>query len=80
MGIAEITCGLHYLEAVTGKDGNPAHLNHLASHFEQGLNFSFGDIYDRQDAIFRRKACNLTKGLDALRAAIIRESRRRNNS
>lgn len=79
IGIAEIVVGLHLLGEIIGKDGKPIPLIRLASAFESIFGISFGDIYDKQDAIFRRKPYNLTKALDTLRNAILKEDRKRNN-
>ena len=47
----------------------------LANIFENMFNFSFGTVYDKQDAIFNRKPYNITKALDYLRVTIIRKDK-----
>lgn len=78
IGMAEMVVGLHLSEGIIGTDGKPVPLIQIANIFEQAFNFSFGNIYDKQDALFRRKPYNLTKALDILRNAILREDRKRN--
>jgi hypothetical protein len=78
IGMAEIVVGLHLSGEILGTDGKPAPLIQVAKAFEQVFRFSFGNIYDKQDALFRRKPYNLTKCLDTLRNAILREDRKRN--
>lgn len=75
--MAEIVIGLHYLCEIVGTDGKPAPLISLARAFEYSLNLDFGDIYDKQEAIFDRKPFNRTKALDTLKNAILREAKKR---
>ena len=77
--MAEIVVGLFLLEEIPDASGKPAELAHIANVFEQGFNFSFGNIYKQKDALFTRKPYNRTKALDMLRNAILREERKRNN-
>lgn len=77
IGIAEIVIGLSFLGEVVGKDGKPVPLVRLARGFEQLFNLKFGSIYDKVGEVFTRKPYNLTKTLDALRNAIIKEDRKR---
>jgi hypothetical protein len=79
IGMAEIVAGLHLSGEITGSDGKPVPLIQIANTFEQAFNFSFGNIYDKLDTIFNRKPYNLSKALDILRSAIVREDRKRNN-
>ena len=79
IGIAEIVIALFLLGEIVGKDGKPVPLVRLAHGFEQHFNFSFGSVYDKVEAIFIRKPFNLTKTLDTLRNAIIKEDRKRKN-
>ena len=79
IGIAEIVIGLSFLGEVVGKDGKPVPLVRLARGFEQLFNLKFGSIYDKVGEVFTRKSYNLTKTLDALRNAIIKEDRKRKN-
>lgn len=78
IGIAEIVIALHLSGEIIGTDGKPIPLIQLANTFEGMFNFSFGSIYDKQDAIFNRKYCNITKALDLLRTIILREDKKRN--
>lgn len=76
--MAEIVIALFLLEEIIGSDGKPVPLVQLANGFEKMFNFSFGNIYKKLDAIFNRKNYNLTKTLDILHSAIVREDRKRN--
>ncbi|MDU1906609.1 MAG: hypothetical protein E6772_17730 [Dysgonomonas sp.] len=69
---------LFLLGEIIGADGKPVALVQLANGFEKMFNFSFGNIYKKLEAIFNRKHYNLTKTLDILHSAIIREDRKRN--
>lgn len=75
IGIAELVVCLFLSGEVKNKDGKPAPLIRIAKAFEQVFNLNFGDIYDKQDALFRRKPYNLTKALDYLKSVIIRKER-----
>ena len=79
IGMAEIVIALSLLGEIIGGDGKPVPLVQLAQVFEKTFNFSFGNIYKKQEAIFNRKHYNLTKTLDILHSAIIREDRKINN-
>lgn len=79
IGIAEIALGLFLQGEITGKDRKPVSEACLARGFEQLFNLKFGSIYDKVDEIFNRKTYNLTKTLDALRNAIVKEDRKRKN-
>jgi len=70
IGLAEIVVGLHLSENILGADGKPAPLIRIARVFEQSFNVSFGDIYDKQEALFNRKPNNRTKALNLLRDCI----------
>lgn len=78
IGMAEIVIALYLLAEIMGNDGKPITLIQLAKGFEKLFNFSFGNIYKKMEAIFNRKHYNLTKTLDILHSAIIREDRKRN--
>ena len=78
IGMAEIVVALHLSGEIVGIDGKPIPLIQLANTFESLFNFSFGSIYDKQDAIFNRKPYNISKALDLLRAIILREDKKRN--
>lgn len=79
IGIAEIVNGLYLQGEVVGKDGKPVSKACLARGFERLFNLKFGSIYDKVNEIFTRKPYNLTKTLDALQNAIIKENRKRND-
>lgn len=79
IGIAEIVLALFLQGQIVGEDGKPVPEICLARGFEQLFNLKFGSIYDKVDEIFNRKPYNLTKTLDALRSAIIKEDRKRRN-
>jgi hypothetical protein len=77
--MAEIVVGLFLSGEVKDKSGKAVSLTSLAQTFEQAFNFSFGSIYDKQDALFRRKPFNLTKTLDSLKSLILRKDNTINN-
>jgi hypothetical protein len=78
MGMAEILTSLSLLNGIMDNTGkNPATIA-FAEVFEQA--FSFNDIYDRQSDLFKRKPCNLTKTLDAMKAALTKEYRKRKST
>ncbi|MBC8618310.1 hypothetical protein H8788_11215 [Parabacteroides faecis] len=79
IGIAEIVLGLFLQGEIIGKDGKPVSEARLARGFEQLFNLKFGSIYDKVSEVFTRKPYNLTKTLDALRNAIVKEDRKRKN-
>lgn len=77
MGMTEILTSLSLLEGITDNNGeNPATIA-FADTFEQAFGFSYNDIYDRQYDLFRRKPCNLTRTLDAMKTALMKEYRKR---
>lgn len=77
IGMAEIVVSLWLLSEIIGADGKPVPLIRIAKAFEYIFDFSFGDIYDKQEAIFNRKPYNLTKALDTLKNSILREAKKR---
>ena len=79
IGIAEIVLALFLQGQIVGEDGKPVSEVRLARGFEQLFNLKFGSIYDKVGEVFTRKPYNLTKTLDALRNAIIKEDRKRKN-
>lgn len=79
IGMAEIVVSLFLSGEVKDKSGKAVSLTLLAKTFEQAFNFSFGSIYDKQDALFRRKPFNLTKTLDSLKSLILRKDNTINN-
>lgn len=77
MGMAEILTSLSLLEGINDNTGKNPDIIALADTFEQAFGFSYNDIYDRQYDLFRRKPCNLTKTLDAMKTALMKEYKRR---
>jgi len=77
MGMTEILTGIQLLEGLISNMGKPPTTIAHAEAFERTFGFSYNDIYDRQIDLFKRKPCNLTKTLDAMKAAIVKEHRRR---
>jgi hypothetical protein len=77
IGMAEIVVSLWSLGEIIGTDGKPVPLIRIANAFEYIFDFSFGDIYDKQKAIFDRKPFNRTKALDTLKNAILKEEKKR---
>ena len=57
--------------------GKHAPLIQIANALEQAFNFSFGDAYKSKARVFKRKPYNLTKALDFLKSAILREAKKR---
>lgn len=78
IGMAEIVVSLWLLGEIIGTDGKPVPLIRIANAFEYIFDFSFGDIYDKQEAIFDRKPFNRTRALDTLKNAILKEEKKRN--
>lgn len=77
MGMTEILTSLSLLGGIIDRTGeNPTTIT-FAEAFEQAFDFSYNDIYDRQHDLFRRKPYNLTKTLDAMKTALIKEYKRR---
>lgn len=77
MGMTEILTSLSLLGGIIDRTGeNPATIT-FAEVFEQAFGFSYNDIYDGQHDLFRRKPYNLTKTLDAMKTALIKEYKRR---
>lgn len=77
MGMAEILTSLSLLEGINDNTEKNPDTIAFAETFEQAFGFSFNDIYDRQYDLFRRKPCNLTKTLDAMKTALMKEYKRR---
>lgn len=77
MGMTEILTSLSLLGGIIDCTGeNPATVT-FAEAFEQAFGFSYNDIYDRQHDLFRRKSYNITKTLDAMKSALIKEYKKR---
>lgn len=77
MGMTEILTSLSLLEGITDNTGNNPSVITFADTFEQAFSFSYNDIYDRQYDLFRRKPYNLTRTLDAMKAVLMKEYKRR---
>lgn len=77
MGMAEILTSLSLLGGIEDKAGQNPSTIAFADAFEHAFGFSFNGIYDCQGELFRRKPYNLTKTLDALKAVLMKEYRRR---
>jgi hypothetical protein len=77
MGMTEIITSLSLLEGIEDETGkNPSTIAY-SNTFEHAFGFSFNDIYDCQSELFRRKLCNLTRTLDAMKTALTKEYHRR---
>lgn len=77
MGMTEILSALMLLGGITDNTGRKPTIIAFSEAFEQAFGFSFNGIYDRQSELFKRKPYNLTKTLDALKVALIKEYRKR---
>ncbi|WP_028728935.1 MULTISPECIES: hypothetical protein [Bacteroidales] len=77
MGMTEILSALMLLGGITDNTGKHPTIIAFSEVFEQAFGFSFNGIYDRQNELFKRKSCNLTKTLDALKAVLIKEYKKR---
>ena len=77
MGMTEILSALMLLGGITDNIGKNPTIIAFSEVFEQAFGFSFNGIYDRQSELFKRKSCNLTKTLDALKAVLIKEYKKR---
>lgn len=77
MGMTEILSALMLLGGITDSAGKKPTIMVISEVFERAFGFSFNGIYDRQSELFKRKPCNLTKTLDALKAVLIKEYKKR---
>ena len=77
MGMTEILSALMLLGGIIDNTGKNPTIIAFSEVFEQAFGFSFNGIYDRQSELFKRKSCNLTKTLDALKAVLIKEYKKR---
>lgn len=77
MGMAEILTSLRLLEGIEDETGKNPSIIAFSNTFEQAFGFIFNDIYDCQRELFKRKPCNLTKTLDAMRTALMKEYKMR---
>jgi hypothetical protein len=76
LGLVEIILGLHLSGEIIGKNGKPAPLIRIARIFEQAFNVDLGRFYKKKGAIYDRKPCNHTKGLEYLAHLVHKEYRR----
>ncbi len=77
MGMTEILISLHLLGGLDDDTGKKPSKTALANVFQQAFGFSFNSLSDCQRELFKRKPYNLTKTLDALKAVLIKEYRKR---
>ncbi|MBS7120323.1 MAG: hypothetical protein KH117_04900 [Dysgonomonas sp.] len=77
MGMTEILTSLKLLEGIEDGIGNNPSTIAYSDTFEQAFGFVFNDIYDCQSELFKRKPYNLTRTLDAMKTALIKEYNRR---
>ena len=77
MGMTEILTGIQLLGGIGSSTGKEPATIAFADIFEWAFGFSFNDIYDCQIALFKRSPGYLTRTLDAMKAALIKEYRRR---
>lgn len=80
MDMTEILSALMLLGGITDNTGKHPTIIAFSEVFEQAFGFSFNGIYDCQNELFKRKSCNLTKTLDALKAVFIKEYKKLNFS
>ena len=73
MGMTEILSALMLFGGIIDNTGKNPTIIAFSEVFEQAFGFSFNGIYDRQSELFKRKPCNLTKTLDALKAVLIKK-------
>ena len=73
IGLSEIAVALYLSKNILDPNGHPAQLSRISCVLEHAFNVNFGDIYDKQRSLFRRKRYNITKGLDYLRNCIIKK-------
>ena len=77
MGMTEILVSLHLLGGLDDDTGKKPSKTALSNVFEQAFGFSFNSLSDCQRELFKRKPYNLTKTLDALKAVLIKEYKKR---
>ena len=77
MDMTEILSALMLLGGITDSADKKPTIIAFSDIFEQAFGFSFNGIYDRQSELFKRKPCNITKTLDALKAVLIKEYKKR---
>lgn len=77
MGMTEILSSLMLLGGIVNKEGKQPSIIAYAEVFEHAFGFSFNNIYDCQSLLFKRKPYNLTKTLDAMKTALLKEYKKR---
>ena len=77
MGMTEILSALMLLGGIADSTGKKPSIIAFSDVFEQAFGFRFNNIYDRQSELFKRKSCNLTKTLDAMKAVLLKEYKKR---
>ena len=77
MGLTEILTSLRLLEGIEDDTGKNPSIIAFSNIFEQAFGCVFNDIYDCQGELFKRKPCNLTKTLDAMKTALTKEYNKR---
>lgn len=73
--LAEIVIALSKAQIIKTPDYKSVPLIQLAKSFELMFNCQFGNIYDLQDQIYRRKPFNRTKGLDHLSKVLVQDEK-----
>jgi hypothetical protein len=77
MGMTEILTSLKLLEGIEDETGKNPSTIAFSDTFERAFGFAFNDIYDCQGELFKRKLCNLTRTLNAMKTALMKEYNRR---
>lgn len=77
MGMTEILSALMLLGGIADSTGKKPSIIAFSDVFEQAFGFSFNDIYDRQSELYKRKPYNITKTLDAMKAVLLKEYKKR---
>ena len=77
MGMTEILSALMLFGGIVDNAGKKPSIITISEVFERAFGFNFNGIYDRQSELFKRKPYNLTKTLDALKAVLIKEYKKR---
>ena len=77
MGMTEILSALMLLGGIADSTGKKSSIIAFSDVFEQAFGFSFNGIYDRQRELYKRKPYNITKTLDAMKAVLLKEYKKR---
>ena len=77
MKVLKYIFSMMLLGGITDNIGKNPTIIAFSEVFEQAFGFSFNGIYDRQSELFKRKPCNLTKTLDALKTVLTKEYKQR---